>query len=254
MPRHTPRDRTLERIVQHRLRRQRRSLGDDLARLRTEAGATRAAVAAAAGLDRTFYGRVEAALATPGLETLIAVAAALGAEVSVRIYAGSGPRLTDRHQARMVEALLGTLCSVWRPHLEVAVWRPVRGVVDMVLDRVDQPLLVVGEFESNLGRLEQQLRWSAEKAAAIGSSDVVRDGPVPPVSRMLVVRSSAANREIVRRFERTVRASYPARTEDAVRSLRDGTPWPGDAIVWVRIDGDEVSLMDGPPRGVAVGR
>jgi hypothetical protein len=40
----------------------------------------------------------------------------------------------------------------------------------------------------------------------------------------------------------------------AVNALRTGAPWPGDAIVWVRIDGDRVELLDGPPRGVTLGR
>ncbi len=207
-----------------------------------------------AGVDRTFLGRIESGNAHPSLETLVAIATAMGAEVSVRLYAGSGPRLTDRHQARMVEAVLGRLARVWRPHLEIPVWRPARGVADGVLERLDSPLLVVAEFMSIIPRLEQQIRWSAEKAASIGSSELVGDGPVPPVSRLLVLRSTAATREIARQFELTLRTAYPARTVDAVRSLYLGDAWPGDAIVWVRIDGDDVDLMDGPPRGVALGR
>lgn len=58
----------------------------------------------------------------------------------------------------MVEAVLGELHPVWRPHLEVVVTRPVRAVIDTVLERRDVPLLVVGEFESALPRLEQQIR------------------------------------------------------------------------------------------------
>lgn len=77
--------------MQHRLRQVRRKVGDDLARLRIDAAATKAAVASAAGIDRTFYGRIEAGEATPGLETLLAAATALGADVSIRLYGGTGP-------------------------------------------------------------------------------------------------------------------------------------------------------------------
>jgi transcriptional regulator with XRE-family HTH domain len=254
MPNDIERGRAIEREVRHRLLRIERRIGDDALRLRTDAGATKARVASIAGVDRTFLGRIESGLAHPSLETLIAIATAMGAEVSVRLYAGSGPRLTDRHQARMMESVLARLARVWRPHLEVAVWRPARGVIDGVFERVDDRLLVVSEFMSTLPRLEQQLRWSAEKAASIGSSELVRDGPVPPVSRLLVLRSTAATRKIARQFELTLRTSYPARTADAVRSLCVGDAWPGDAIVWVRIDGDVVELMDSPPRGVSLGR
>lgn len=254
MPKDIDRARAIEREVGHRLRRVERRIGSDIFRLRTDAGATKARVASSAGVDRTFLGRIESGDAHPSLETLIAIATAMGADVSVRLYAGSGPRLTDRHQARMVETVLARLAPIWRAHLEVPVWRPVRGVVDGVFERMDGPLLIISEFMSTMPRLEQQLRWTAEKAASIGSSDLVPDGLVRPTSRLLVLRSTAATREIARRFELTLRTAYPARTADAVQSLCVGDAWPGDAIVWVRIDGDEVELMDGPPRGVSLGR
>lgn len=207
-----------------------------------------------AGIDRTFYGRVESGVVHPSIETLIAIATAMGADVSIRVYAGSGPRLTDRHQARMVECLLRQIAPIWVPHLEVPTFRPARGVVDAVFERRDVPLLVVSEFESTLARLEQQIRWAAEKVASIGSSDVVGPGPMPSTSKLLVLRSTALTRTLARTFEALLRTAYPSSTHAAVESLRTGSPWPGDAIVWVRIGGDHVKLLDGPPRGVRLGR
>lgn len=244
----------MDRAVQHRLRQIRRKVGDDPARLRIDAAATKAAVASAAGIDRTFYGRIEAGVATPGLESMIAAATALGGDVSIRIYGGTGPRLTDRHQARMIEAVLRRLHAVWRAHLEISVWRPSRGVVDLALERLDGPNLVAGESISILARLEQQLRWSAEKADSIESSSLVGAGPVPAVSRLLILRSTEGNRALARQFEATLGVAYPVATADAVRSLVGGTPWPGDAIIWVRVDGAVAVLLDGPPRGVTLGR
>lgn len=254
MPRDVPRAREVQRQVGARVRRLQRTLGDDLGRLRIDAGASQAAVARAAGVDRSFYGRIERGIAHPSLETLIALAAVLGGDVSLRIYGGSGHRLTDRHQARMVEALVASLGAIWRAHLEVPVWRPVRGVIDAVLARPDDPRLIIGEIQSTLPRLEQSLRWFAEKCDSIGSADLVGDRPTPPTSRLLVLRSTAATREIARRFESTLCIAYPASTAAAVRALTQGGPWPGDAIVWVRIEGDAVELLAGPPRGVSVGR
>jgi transcriptional regulator with XRE-family HTH domain len=245
---------TLDRQVRDRLRRVERSIGQDLERLRLDAAATRSSVAAAAGVDRTFYGRIETGDAHPSLETLVALSIALGAEPSVRLFAGTGPRLTDRHQARMVEAVLRDLAPVWRTHLEVPVWKPSRGVIDAVLERSSPDLLVLTEFQSTLARLEQQLRWMAEKAASIGSSTLVGDRPVPPTSRLLVLRTTDAIRTLARQFEATLATAYPARCADAIRALRTGSPWPGDAIIWVRLDGEVVRLLDTPPRGVALGR
>jgi DNA-binding XRE family transcriptional regulator len=248
------RPRDLDRKVQDRLRRLERKVGEDLERLRIEAAVSKASTARAAGIDRSFYGRIERGDAHPSLETIEAAAIVLGGDVSVRIYRGTGPRLVDRHSARMTQALLASAAAVWRPHLEVAVWRPVRGVIDAVLSRRRPDLFVLTEFVSTLARLEQQIRWHAEKADAVGSSRLARDGSPPPTSKLLVVRSTASNRDITRQFETMLRTAYPARTADAMAALTTGSPWPGDAIIWVRIDGDTVHLLPGPPRGVGLGR
>lgn len=231
-----------------------RTIGNDLLRIRTDLAATQAQVAREAGIDRSHLTRIEAATTNASVETLISVATALGADVSVRIYPGSGPRLTDRHQARMLEMLLRRLAPVWRAHLEVPVFRPARGFVDAVFERIDHPLLIVSEAQSTLPRLEQQIRWAAEKAASMGSSDLVGPGRIPAISKLLILRSTASTRELARTFQATLRAAYPARSSDAVASLVEGAHWPGDAIIWIRIDGDVVQLLDGPPRGVALGR
>ena len=229
-------------------------LGTDLFRIRTDAAASHGQVAALAGIDRSHYSKIEAGTANPTIETLAAIATALGADVSIRFYPGTGPRLTDRHQARMVETLLRSLSADWRPHIEVPVSRPVRGVIDVVLERPTAGLFVAAEAYSEIRRLEQQIRWSADKAASLGSSELVGHGPLPIVSRLLVLRSTTSTREVAREFEATLRAAYPAATRDVVGALRTGATWPGPGIVWIRIEGERVELLDGPPRGVPLGR
>ncbi len=103
MQRDLPRDRLMQREVQTRLRRLERKVGDDLLRLRTDAAATKAQVARAAGVDRTFYGRVESGDAHPSLKSLTAVAAALGAEVlsvCTRVVALGSPIVIRRGWSR----------------------------------------------------------------------------------------------------------------------------------------------------------
>lgn len=244
----------IDRAVKRRHREAVRAFGRDALRLRSDAGATQSLVSNLAGIDRSHYSRIEAGTANAGLETLIAIATALGADISVRMYPGTGPRLTDRHQARMIEALLRSLSKDWRPHIEVPVSRPARGVIDAVLERPAEQLLVATEAYSELRRLEQQIRWSTDKAGSLGSSELVGAGAESRVSRLLVLRSTAATRELARQFEVTLRAAYPARAREVIASLRTGAAWPGSGIVWVRIEGDSVELLDGPPRGVALGR
>jgi transcriptional regulator with XRE-family HTH domain len=146
-------DRTRAREAERRLRAVHRSIGTDVTRLRLDAAASTSRLAETAGLDRTLVGRIEAGVANPSLDTLVALSVALGADLTVRFYPGTGPRLTDRHQARMIETLLRRLAPGWTPYLEVAVSRPSRGVIDAVLERPAEHLLVVSEAYSAVGRL-----------------------------------------------------------------------------------------------------
>jgi transcriptional regulator with XRE-family HTH domain len=237
----------------------RRGIGDMIRGLREDGSLTQAAVAAAAGIDRSHLARIEAGSREPSLEVLAAIGSVLGADVSLRLYPTTGPRIRDRLQAPMGEALLRALHSRWTPMPEIPVFRPARGVIDFVLGDRHGAVLVATELHSELRRLEQQIRWHREKEASLPSSVAWRapapDRPEPATSRLLVLRSSAALIELARTYEDTLRAAYPARTPDVVAALTSATaPWPGAGIAWIRVAGSEVRLLDAPPRTVRVGR
>jgi transcriptional regulator with XRE-family HTH domain len=246
------------RETDRRLRRFDLRLGDEVRRLRSDAGITLAALGRAVGVDPAHLGRIERGLARPSIDLLMRLGVALGADLSLRFFAGIGPRLHDRFQAPMVEALLNALHPRWTARVEVPVGDPARGVVDAVLDDGIERVSVVAESCSEISRLEQVLRWSADKAdqyATRSSSDPWAGGEGRRVSRLLVVRSTRQNREIARRYRATLTAAYPARTHDAVAALTSGSvPWPGPSIVWMRTDGNTAALLPFPPRGVDAGR
>jgi transcriptional regulator with XRE-family HTH domain len=243
--------------VARRSRRLHLQAGEEIRRLRLDAGVSVADLANTVGVHRSYLPRIEAGQARPSIEVLSAIGIALGADLSLRYFAGSGPRLHDRFQAEMIETVLRRLDLRWRPEIEVVVDRPSRGIVDLVLTDRATPTIVVAEAQSELRRLEQQVRWATEKAhglagqlAETGSS---ASGSV--VSRLLILRSTIATRELARRYASTLAAAYPARTADVIRALTtSGSPWPGPGIVWVRIEGGRGTLLDRPPRGVALGR
>ena len=101
--------------------------------MRADAGRSQAIIAEAAGVSRSHLSRIEAGNAEPSIEVLLAIAAALGCDLSVRLFPNTGPRIRDRLQVAMTEALLALLHPRWQPHPEVPVYRPVRGVIDLVL-------------------------------------------------------------------------------------------------------------------------
>jgi transcriptional regulator with XRE-family HTH domain len=232
-------------------------IGEEMRRLREEAGISIGELAGVTGIHKSHIARIEAGLARPTIEVLTAISIALGADLSLRFFPGAGPRLHDRFQAPMVESLLRELDARWLVELEVPVLRPSRGVIDLVLtDKADATVLAC-EIQSELRRLEQQIRWSTEKAGGLAAMIAEADpsGAQNPVSRLLVLRSTEATREVARRYEMTLATAFPARCHDVFLALTTSSaPWPGAGIVWMNLHGRDATLMGFPPRGVSLGR
>jgi transcriptional regulator with XRE-family HTH domain len=238
------------RELARREQRLRAYVGRQIADIRAEAGVTQAELAKAVGIDQAHICRIEAGLAAPSLATLVSMSACLGNEVGVRLFPAPGPRLVDRFQAPMVETVIRRLDPRWHPAPEVVV-PAARGVIDLVLSLADGTLHIACECHSELRRLELVIRRSNEKALGLEASKAVHG----TTSRLLVLRSTERTRAIARVYEATLAAAFPARTADAVAALiTPDRPWPGPAVVWVRLDGSPAELLDGPPRGVRLGR
>jgi transcriptional regulator with XRE-family HTH domain len=245
------------RETRRRLRRLGLQNGEEIRRMRLDAGVSLGQLADVVGTHRSHLARIENNQVQPSLEVLIAIGLALGADLSVRYFSGVGPRLHDRFQAAMVEAFLRALDPRWSSALEVPVTQPSRGVIDLVLtDRASQVAVAV-EVQSELRRLEQQIRWAAEKAGGLTNRLAAGDPneAAREVSRLLILRSTVATREIARRYEATLATSYPARARDVVLALTTATaPWPGPGIIWMHIRGSKATLMPYPPPHVSLGR
>jgi hypothetical protein len=157
----------------------------------------------------------------------------------------------------MIEELVRRLDPRWAVRLEVPVTHPARGIVDAALiDRLS-PIAVASEVQSELRRLEQQVRWNSEKADGLAArlAEEAAPAPGPSVSRLLVLRSTSSTREIARRYEATLATAYPARSDDVIRALTMASaPWPGAGIAWMRVGAGKAELLEHPPRGVRLGR
>lgn len=225
--------------------------------MRLDAGVSLAELGRMVGVHPSHIARIESGQARPSVDVLTAIGIALGADLSVRYFPGSGPRIRDRFQAAMVEELIQRLDARWSVELEVPITRPSRGVIDMVLADRSGPVVVAAEVQSQIRRLEEQLRWAAEKADGLAQR-LGRDGHAAPdsrVSRLLVLRSTVATRDLARRYGATLASAYPARTETVARALVSPTePWPGSGVVWMQVRGAAANVMAFPPRGVELGR
>jgi transcriptional regulator with XRE-family HTH domain len=224
-------------------------IGRQVGDLRVDTGASRAALARCAGINRAYLGRIESGVSSPSLQTLVALSTCLGTELGVRLFPIAGPRIHDRFQAPMIEALLQTLGPVWRPQPEVPV-PAARGVIDLVLRRSIDQLTVVCECHSEVRRLDDVLRRIGEKSQALGAVDGGRGS----ASTLLLLRSTATTRAVASAYESTLAAAFPARAVDALAALRGTAAWPGSAIVWGRVEASRAQILEGVPRGVRVGR
>ncbi len=249
--RFTCRMRLEARLVQSRHRDLLRAVGDEVRRLRFDAGLSQRAVAASAGVAQSHLSRIEAGDAEPGLEVMLRLARVLGADLSVRLFPNAGPAIHDRISVPMTDGFLRVLSPAWRRTLEVPVVRPVRGAIDLVLEHRSRADTIATEFQSQLRRVEQQVRWANQKADALAS---LPEQQGRRVCRLLVVRNTSAMREVARAASSVLATAYPASTAAAVRALTADEPWPGSAIVWMRLEGGAAELMEGSPRGVAVRR
>jgi transcriptional regulator with XRE-family HTH domain len=237
----------------------RRAIGFDLRQQLDDAGITQAQLARAAHMSQAQVSRILAGLESPSLYALAAMSVALDGRLVMRIEPNTGPRIRDRIQARILEALIRILHARWKRFIEVPVYRPVRGVIDSVLHDPNQGVAIAAEIHSQIRRFEQQQRWANAKADALlnGSELPLAQltGERPTVSRLLILRSTQANRDLTRTLEASFRTAYPGRTEDAVRALTTAdAPWPGPSLIWARVDGTVAEILPTPPRGVVVGR
>ncbi len=231
----------------------------ELRQLREDAGLPQASVARAAGLTRSHLSMIEAGSREPSWQVLARLAAVLGADVGVRLFPVVGPQMRDRFQAPIVEALLRLLPPRWSRAVEVPVQRPARGFIDCVIADREAQRIVSIEAQSEIRRLEQQIRWALDKSESLPSSDLwplLAGGvPRPPIHRLLLLRSTTTTREVARTFAATLGAAYPARPADVHAALLDpARPWPGNGIVWARVDRGVATILPGVPRGVAIGR
>ena len=222
-------------------------LAADLGRLREDAGVRRVALAEAAGVDLSYLCRIEDGAERPSLETYHRLAAALGADLSTRLYPNTGPAIRDRHQATMLEPLLRERHPRWHPFTELAVRRPSRGWINAALHDPREGVIVASELQSELRRLEQLVRWSIVKAASLPSWDGwMRLGEREPrVERLLVVRRTRATRAVAVEFAGQLRVAYPAHPDDALEALRGTAPWPGAAMVWAVVERGGARLVPG---------
>jgi transcriptional regulator with XRE-family HTH domain len=137
----------------------------DIDRMRRDAGMSVRRLAQEASIDAGYLSQLLGGLRSPSTAVLVALTAVLGADLSIRVYPTTGPTVRDAIQARIGEELLRIAACTWKRSIEVPVYRPARGFIDIVFDEPVQSVAVATEIQSRIDRLEQQIRWAQDKGA-----------------------------------------------------------------------------------------
>lgn len=183
-------------------------------------------VATRAGISRGTISNIERAhLSRVAIGTLVDVAAALGADVDLRIrwHGADLDRLLDEGHARLVDAIVALLTAAgWdavveatfsifgeRGSIDVLAFHPAARQVLVV-----EAKTVVPDFQAMVAALDRKTRLASTVAAERGWSAI-------GVSRLLVVEDGSTPRGRIERVGRAAAVAFPVRGIAVRRWLRE---------------------------------
>jgi transcriptional regulator with XRE-family HTH domain len=183
------------------------------------------ALARRSGVVVSTLERIEAGDPGVQLNTLVAVADAVGLDVVLKLYPGVGPRLRDGEQLHIARALTREAHPRWQPRLEVSAGDHGESA-DLVLYGADEILHI--EIDRRRVDHQAQYRRDAAKRAYLARAEV------RPVRLVLVVAQTAVNRGAMQPHMALIRQQFPAGSREVLKALRTGTPLGRDGLLWVR--------------------
>jgi transcriptional regulator with XRE-family HTH domain len=195
-----------------------RGLTAEWRELRLGAGVSQSVVSLAAGISRSTYARLERGEAAEvGLVRAAVITAALGGELSVKVYP-AGPPLRDAAHVALLAAFDARLGVGWRVTHEAPVGQS--GDLRAWDRRLDGPVSAGVEAEVALRDIQALERRMQLKKRESG------------VTRMLlVVRGSRRNRALIREFLPSPRGTFPLASREILQSLAKGRDPGADGLV-----------------------
>ena len=160
------------------------------------------------------------------LDTLCAVATAVGLNLSVKAFPKAQPSLRDSGQLGIAEYLVSTAHSSLRPALEVPVGDPYGRAADLVLFSANEVLHI--EIERRIVDFQATFR------VAMLKRDALQARHTRPVRFVLAIEDSQKNRQLLAANMTVIRTALPATSTRILRCLRTGGSLGADGLLWVR--------------------
>jgi len=188
--------------------------------MRLAAGLSQATVARSVGLARSTYADLERGeVREIGLVRAAALSGTLGGNLSVRVFPGGSP-IRDVAHVALLSRLEARVAPVWRITHESPMLKA--GDQRAWDRRLDGPISIGVEAETRPRDLQALERGMQLKLRDSG------------VSRMiLVVAGTQRNRELVRAFLPSLRATFPLGTGETLRALGEGRDPGANGLVLI---------------------
>ena len=186
---------------------------------------TRQQVADRAGVSWSTEVRVEQGDPTLGLQTMCAVAEAVGLDVVVRVYPGRHPSLRDTGQLGHAEYVSGQAHLIWHPQLEILVGQHGESI-DVGYFGPEEIIAV--EIERLATDFQAQYRRADEKRQRLSAQHR------RPIRLVLVIEDTIRNRLALEPHLAFIRQTLPAGSRAVLRTIRLGTPLGRDGLLWLR--------------------
>lgn len=208
-----------------RAREQSARIGAEVKLARVTQAMTRQQVANLAGVAWSTEVRVELGDPNLGVETLCAVAEAVGLDLVLRAFQGTPPRLRDTGQLELAQQLVAQASTAWQPQIELLIGQHGESI-DLAFFGPAE--ILATEVERMATDYQNQYRRADRKRQALAAQHR------RPVRLVLVIEDTRRNRAAVAPHLALIKTALPAGSREVLRALRSGQPLGRDGCLWVR--------------------
>jgi transcriptional regulator with XRE-family HTH domain len=212
-------------IGRERARHLAQRFGRELRIARVGMGLTQRQLALRSGVSQGFVSLVERGLRTPSWPIACQLSAAVGCELSLKLFPAEGVGLRDSGQASLAEVIAEAAHPRWRARLEVPLGDGSRRAVDIGLDHEDE--VVALEIERGLVDLQAQYRAATLKRNRIAGHES------RPVRLVIGVPDTPAIARVLAAHDALIQRALPVPSRAIWSALHRGTVVGGDGILLI---------------------
>lgn len=213
------------RLGDRRARQQADRIGTEIALARASLCISLREVARRAGVSPESVRRVERGDPSVQLDTICAVAEAVGVDVVITGYPAAGVSLRDAGQLTIARIVCSAAHPSWQAQLEVPAGDHGEAI-DLVFFGPRE--IIAAEIDRRLLNFQETHRRNIRKR------DYLAARHQRPVRSVLITEDSRRNRQAVEPHLELIRRVLPAGSREILNAVRSGEPLGRDGLLWMR--------------------